>query len=75
MLPFRFFHPPLLIPWREIEVETGKALFGFYDTAMMRLGSGEQVSFRIYGRLVKRVREAAGPGWSHLEQMDGQRKG
>ena len=77
MLPFRLFHPPLLIPWREIEVETGKALFGFYDTARMRMGCEERVTFRIYGELVKRVRQAAGPGWPlyYLEQMEGQNKG
>ncbi len=28
MLPFRLFLPPLLIPWQEIEVETGKMFFG-----------------------------------------------
>jgi hypothetical protein len=61
--PFGFFHPPLLIPWVEIEVTTGKAFLGFYDTALMRLGSEERVSFRIYGALVDRLRQAAGPAW------------
>ncbi len=36
--PFRLFHAPLMIPWREIEVEQGKALFGLYDTAQLRIG-------------------------------------
>jgi hypothetical protein len=72
MIPFRLFHPPLLIPWREIEVETGKALFGFYDTAQFRIGTEERVRVRIYGKLVNRVREAAGQGWPlyDLQQME-----
>lgn len=55
LLPFRLFHPPLLIPWREIEVETGKAMFGLYDTARFRMGTEELVTLRIYGALVERV--------------------
>ena len=74
MLPLRLFHPPLMIPWREIEVETGKVFFGFYDTARFRIGTEERVTMRIYGRLVNRVREAAGPGWPlySLEQLPAQ---
>ena len=65
---------PLLIPWREIEVQTGKAFFGWYDTALFRLGSQERVGVRIYGKLVNRLRQAAGPSWPlyHQEQMDAQ---
>lgn len=63
MLPFSLFHPPLLIPWTEITVETGKLIFGFYDTALLRLGRDEQVSLRVYGRSVDRLRRAAGQGW------------
>jgi hypothetical protein len=63
MFTLRLFHPPLLIPWREIEVETGKLFFGYYDTVRFRLGTEERVTMRIYGKLVNRVREAAGPGW------------
>ncbi len=76
MQPFRllFLHPALLIPWREIEVETGKMFFGFYDTAQFRIGTEERITVKIYGKLVKRVRQAAGPGWPlyHTEQMEGQ---
>jgi hypothetical protein len=70
--PFGMFHPPLLIPWREIEVETGKVCFGWYDVAAMRIGTEERIRVRIYGKLVQRVREAAGPGWPlyRIEEMD-----
>jgi len=70
-MPFRLFHPSLLIPWREIEVETGKVFFGFYDTARLRIGTEERVTLRIYGKLVDRVRQAAGTGWPlyGMEQM------
>ncbi len=77
MLPFRFFHPSLAIPWREIEVETGKEFFGVYQTAQFRIGTDELVTVKIYGKLVDRVRQAAGPGWPlyQVEQMEGQRRG
>lgn len=73
MLPFRLLHPALLIPWREIEVETGK-MFGWYDTAQFRIGTEERITVKIYGKLVQQVRQAAGPGWPlyHAEQMEGQ---
>jgi hypothetical protein len=74
--PFRLFHPALLIPWREIEVEMGKAFFGLYETAQFRIGTQERVTVRIYGKLVSRVRQAAGPGWPlyRLEQIESQAK-
>ncbi len=77
MLPFRLIQPSLLIPWRGIEVEKGKMFFGLYDTAQFRIGTEERVTVRIYGKLVDRVRLAAGPGWPlyQLEQMEGQRRG
>jgi len=72
LIPFRLFHPPLTIPWNEIEVETGKAWFGLFDTARFRMGVEEQITMRVYGKIVDRVRRAAGAGWPlyHLERMD-----
>jgi hypothetical protein len=77
MLPLRLSHPELVIPWQEIEVEAGKMFFGWYDTATFRIGTQERVTVRIYGKLVRRVRQAAGPGWPlyHMEQMDAQTRG
>jgi hypothetical protein len=63
---FRIFSPfsaPLRIPWNEIEVETGKVLFGWGETAQLRIGIQERVTLRIYGKLVGRLRQAAGTGW------------
>jgi hypothetical protein len=73
----RLFHPALLIPWREIEVETGKMFFGLRDTARFRIGTQERVTVRIYGKLVGRMRQAAGPGWPlyAVEQMEAPSKG
>jgi hypothetical protein len=77
MFPLRLFHPALLIPWREIEVETGKMFFGLRDTARFRIGTQERVTVRIYGKLVGRMRQAAGPGWPlyAVEQMEAPSKG
>ena len=74
---FGLFNPALLIPWQEIEVETGKLFFGWYDTALLKLGTQERVSVRIYGKLVDRLRGAAGPGWPRYqqEQLEAQTKG
>jgi len=67
---FGFFHPPMRIPWSEIEVKTEKKFFGLIKTAEFVLGRQERVRVRIYGKLVARLREAAGPGWPlfHQEQ-------
>jgi hypothetical protein len=77
MLPFRLFHPALLISWREIEVETGKMFFGYYDTARFRIGTEERVTVKITGKLVDRVRKAAGPGWPlyQIDQMEARARG
>lgn len=64
MRPFMLLnHPPLFIPWREISVEYRRTLFGLLECADLRLGFDERVPVRIQGRLMTRVREAAGPGW------------
>ncbi len=77
MLPFRLVQPPLLIPWREIEVEAGKVFFGFYDSAQFRIGTEERVTVKVYGKLVDRLRRAAGPGWPlyQIEQMEARTRG
>jgi hypothetical protein len=77
LFPLRLFHPNLLIPWQEIEVETGKMFFGLYDSAQFRIGTEERVTMRICGRLVKRLRQAAGSGWPlyGIEQMEERMRG
>ena len=72
-VPFRLGHPNLLIPWHEIEVETGKYFFGFYDMAKLRVGIQERVTIRVFGATVDHLRQGAGPGWPLyvIEQMQG----
>jgi hypothetical protein len=60
---FLCFHPALRIPWSEIEVKPGKIFFGIFEVAHLRIGRQEQVNVRIFGKLVSRLREAAGQGW------------
>lgn len=61
-------HPPLLIPWNEIEVETGKSWYG--EWARLRIGNEERVTVRISGRLAEGLRQAAGPGWPlHFQEQ------
>ncbi len=71
MAPFRLFHPPLFIPWTEIDAQSGKAFLGFFDTVLLRVGRDEQVSVRLYGKMVRRIRQAAASGWPNYaaEQM------
>lgn len=67
---FSPFNAPLSIPWNEVEVEMGKMFFGRYDTATFRIGREERMSVRIYGKLVQRVRQAAGPAWPLYRQEE-----
>jgi hypothetical protein len=58
--PFRFRHPPLLIPWRQIErLEPGTILF-FRTLAICPRGTA--VRIRLYGKPADAVEEA----WSQL---------
>jgi hypothetical protein len=65
-------HPDLLIPWSEIEVEMRKAFFGTCEMVQLRIGIEERVTVRFYGKLVGRLRQAAGSGWplNFQEQMN-----
>jgi hypothetical protein len=74
MIPFRIFHPPLLIPWQEIEAEKGKAFFGLYDTVIFRIGTEERITMRIQSKLANRLRQTAGHNWPlyAIEQMQAQ---
>jgi hypothetical protein len=75
MMPFFHlpFHPALLIPWSEIEIETGRVFFGLYERAKLRIGSEERIPVIITGKLVARLRQAAGPAWplDRIEQWEG----
>jgi hypothetical protein len=59
---FRFMHPPLFVPWREIEIHHPKAwLFGEYVT--LTLGNDERIPLRIGGSAALMLEEAAGTSW------------
>lgn len=61
MIPFRFGHPPLFIPWTEITVGTTRVFLMVMTD--LRLGRGEQIPFKIRSSLAARLRSAAGQGW------------
>jgi hypothetical protein len=61
MALFRPGHPALFIPWNEVTV--ARKSWIPKDLVEMRLGSGEQVPFRIRGFLASKLQEAAGQSW------------
>jgi hypothetical protein len=57
MFPFRFSHPPLLIPWERIErYDAGRFLFWRTLTVHPR---GTSTRIRLWGRAARGVEEAA----------------
>jgi len=60
---FRFRHPPLLIPWREVAIE-GRSTY----SVELRLGPAPGTPLRISTSLAERLRIAAGPMWPGLRQ-------
>jgi hypothetical protein len=61
MFLFRFMHPPLLVPWREIKVRRSKGWVFEYVTLTM--GHDLGIPLRIRGKLAAKLREAAGNCW------------
>lgn len=62
MIPFRMWHPPLLIPWTEIAFERKKSFF-FFPVLKLRLGNSEEVPFTVSASLGKKIEAAAGSSW------------
>lgn len=59
---FRFMHPPLLVPWREIKVRRKKRwLFG--ESVIFTMGVDLGIPLRISGASASMLREAAGLHW------------
>ena len=58
---FRFRHPPLLIPWTEVEITRRKLLFFRY----VRFGLGREVKIPLYlrERLAERIKHTARSSW------------
>jgi len=61
MVMFRPGHPALFIPWTEITLRHEPWLPT--EPVEIRLGSGEQVKFRIRGALASKIQQAAGTSW------------
>jgi len=62
MIPFRFGHPSLFIPWFEVSrVSRGKWLqFPFVE---LQLGREDPIPLRMNERLAARIQLAAGSSW------------
>jgi len=59
LFPFRFMHPPLFIPWREISLTTSRYwLIG--EVGRFQLGRETQIPFTVGERLLKKIRAEAG---------------
>jgi len=65
MCLFRFMHPPLLIPWREIKVRKSKGWFFEYVTFSM--GQELAIPLRVRAKLAGRLRKEAGNDWPFEE--------
>ena len=54
-------HPPLLIPWSEINVQKSKGWV--YEYTVFTLGNELAIPLRIRERLAAKLRESAGSYW------------
>jgi hypothetical protein len=59
---FRIAHPPLLVPWPEVAVISGKSGL-IFKKRELRLGRQESIPLRISASLAESLREAAGDAW------------
>jgi hypothetical protein len=53
LLPFRIGHPPLQIPWNEIQI--GKAKFLWRPYVLLTLGNQERIPMRISERMARNL--------------------
>jgi hypothetical protein len=61
MFPFRFMHPPLLIPWSEIKVQRSKGWV--FEYLILTMGHELAIPLRIRAKLGAKLRESAGSCW------------
>ena len=61
MLLFRFWHPPLLIPWTAINSRTKKKLFS--EGVEFTLGPAPGVPLWVWPPIADKIRAAAGPAF------------
>ena len=53
LFPFRIGHPPLCIPWKEIEI--GRTKYFFRRYVVLTLGEQERIPFRVSERMARKL--------------------
>ena len=62
MFFLRFMHPPLFIPWSEVSIQTKQTrIFG--ERVRLTLGRERAIPLTIRGRLIGKLKAAAGSHW------------
>src|ERR1017187_2136726 len=61
MFLFRFMHPPLLVPWSEIKVQSRKGWV--FESVIFTLGHELGIPLRVRAKLAAKLRESAGSSW------------
>jgi hypothetical protein len=64
---FRFGHPPIFVPWRDITI-TEEKIFKI-QLLELRFKKTENLSVRIVAKLGDRIAEAAGSNWPGVESV------
>ncbi|HYL47040.1 MAG TPA: hypothetical protein VEU52_08430 [Candidatus Limnocylindrales bacterium] len=59
---FRIGHPPLLVPWQEISIDSGESGL-IFKKRELRLGREEDIPFRISVSLCEKLQREAGAAW------------
>ncbi len=59
--PFRFGHPPLLLPWDQMNVRQGSALL--MNTIFIEMEKAPQLPLRIRFSTAMKIKQAAGEYW------------
>jgi hypothetical protein len=59
--PFRFCHPPLFIPWRDISAKPVR--YFWYRMYRFEFRQAPSVHLRLKEKLVKKIQGAAGSAW------------
>jgi hypothetical protein len=65
MLPFRAFHPPLLIPWTDITARPYK-LWRFWNFVELRFQRAPDIPVRIRQSLAEKLAAASNQTWSPI---------
>jgi hypothetical protein len=61
LLPFRPGHPPLLLPWSDLDASSERGFFG--SRLLLRARQAPRVAIRLSERLAGRLADAVGEHW------------